>query len=127
MENTALLTEFLNQQDYIVAWYTTAHTPNSKINNNVQISVPVTYVDITIDSDPGYSLYPEYPLVGFTYQNNMISLLSYMDSGVEIPTWVDKYYAFVSIFDTRFGYHVRNKDGLFKKVIEALKVLNNTS
>lgn len=45
-------------------------------------------------------------------------------SDVQAPKYVNRYYAYVTIVDVRFGHNVSNTDGLFKQVVEVLKKLH---
>nr|QBK92233.1 MAG: uncharacterized protein LCPAC304_05800 [Pithovirus LCPAC304] len=123
------LWQILNQINNVVCWYTGATTSRKvrgeipeSFRRDTSIRVPVTYVS-------GPTLSDEFPLVGTTSLPNLIQTLAgteaASDHGLEIPERVVKQFSTFYILDGRYGHHVRNENGLFKKVIAALRVMKN--
>ncbi len=114
-----LLVNMLNQQDNIIAWY------NIYDQDANGCSIPVTY--IVAHQDNKFSPFDSSPLYPFSRLgrwNEGVSESIYGEK-VGFPEKYDDEYSCMMIIDARYGHHVREKDGLFKRVIKALEVLNN--
>lgn len=107
------LVNILNQQDNIIAW-------SNFYNEESNMSVPVTY--IIAHQENLYSPYNNAPLYPFTSLGTWNEGISETLSGENVlfPERYNDQYLSVKIIDTRYGHHVREEDGLFKKVIQAL-------
>ena len=107
-------------------------TARASTNEESKCAKPLqdTFVSVDVTATVAHqegvaSPFDEYPLFGGTFQNNEISRISESDI-VKFPKEADKYFAYFSIFDARYGHNVTRKDGLFKRVIEALEILDAT-
>jgi hypothetical protein len=116
------LSNILNQQSNIIAFYVCLD--KHQINHNMYI--PITYTIAHFDGC--YSPFDTDPLFTLSSIKNIHEDLSdtYYASRIKFPKKYNKDYAYISIIDARYGHHVKEEDGLFKKVIEALKKINAT-
>jgi hypothetical protein len=121
------LINMLNQYDCVVAWKQTPDDPKYS-EKCKRTYIPVTYDTINVDTEQrGYSQYNEFPLIAVTKQWSDSPPMSLQEPTADLPKYMDKYYTYIAIIDTRIGHHVREKDGLFKRAIECLEVLNSSN
>lgn len=101
-------------------------------NNGDGVKLALTYQ--TVGPHQGnYSKYDQFPLIGFTgprVNTNMPELGEIGSADIienhemDIDPAIAKFYMPIEIIDARFGHNVSENDGLFKRVLSALKTIN---
>lgn len=128
------LCRILNHHDCVVAYYTDLSSKSKSSSGDLdffRMQIPVTqsYIDM-LGPNVNNSKYP------YNFPTTQKDILPQYETDVQVfpstpkemkslgvgMTKRDyKKYAYVTIIDTRYGHHVKQPDGLFNRVIEALK------
>lgn len=130
LEKAHALSQLLNQQDNIVAWFSTAQSSpaeRKQCTGAIQDAETRVYVTYELAHQEGhYSPHDAYPLYGVTsLPSGLHPISSPYNFAIDtaLTPSMDRYFAYFTVLDARYGHSVTKPDGLFKRVIEALELV----